>query len=675
MSVPFDRWAAAIAAAADEDSRRTLLGEILTWRKTQLFDVRAQRDAAWAASQLLMALGEKDLAIREAHGLVSLAQSPPEASPEELKVARRWLDQLRGVTSAPERARPARPERPHGERPARAERPERGDRPMERRDDPYEAARTAARANRWDDALAALADRRGPRFDLLRTWIVLARALQNPDLDRRGRDLFGLEEELRGQLLSERPERPERPERERPAQDHPAIAAFGKKLGGDIPEDRDALVEKAESLAKDVRSTDEIAAAALRHHVAAHGEREPAPWWITLVTRALSAGDGRAVKKAIAELGEAWAVTAYAEPAFQAVLDVVKAGASAGLQVAQVRRGIASRGEPKDRRIWTVRLRGPEGEAAIAVAASADEPYRAETADRLAVRLAELGIGTLYAPGPGNEGLLAAARSRGIATPDKVAASAWTMGAVPEGESAPRPPKSDPFAAVREALAADTLDADTLAPLISALPRVHRVFPLARDAFEGKPDAAARMATVLIAADKAAPPGVRLAEGTSIALEAATQGGLESPLGRLLVEAPTSGRYGGPGVQELLAVAGAARHLGFRIGRVLRGATLREKKAFPVVDALGESLDGLWRLLVQRDGENGPFRGEIWFVSDLSPEVRTAAPLLLQEEHPRAIVLAGPQLSADWASLGGPDAIAWGPDAEGALSAATDAWR
>jgi hypothetical protein len=687
MSVPFDRWSASIHNAADEVARRTLLGEILQWRKTQLFDVRAQRDAAWAISNLLVALGEKELAIREAQGLLSLTQSPPEATRDEATAARRWLDQLRGTVTperAPRQERAPRPERgerqprqDRPERPARAERPERPERRDSPREaDPYELARSAAQGGRWDAALSALTDRRGARFELLKTWIVLARALQNPDLDRRGRDLFALEEELRASLLSERGERT--PNRE-PARGvdaaHPAIVALAKRLG-DLPADRDALVALAEAAATSPKSADDIAAAALRHHVAVHGEREPAPWWFTLVTRAMSQGDGRQVKQAIADLGDAWAVSAYAEPAFESVLSVARNAATAGLTLGQVRRGIASRGEPKDRRIWTVRLNGPH-ELGVAVAGAQVEPYRPETAERLGARLAELGIAAIYAPGSGNEGLLATARAHGVATPDRIEAIAWS--AAPAGDRpaprAPRAPRADAFEGVRAALSTDPLTVEALVGPIAALPRAHRVFPIAREVFADRDDLDARMAIVLQAAHLAAPPGVRLAEGTSIALEAAAMHGLDSPLGRLLVDADTAARYGGAGVTELLGVAAATRNVGLRIGRVLRGATLREKKASPVVDALGDSLDALWRLLVQRDGANGPFRAEIWFVSELTPEVKTAAPILLAEAHPRAVVLATPALAEGWASLGLAPAISWGEGAEAALASATDGWR
>ena len=87
MTTPFDRWTPRIADARDEDTRQALLAEVGAWRALNLTDMRAQRDAAFAMARIHMLMDDRASALREAQALVSLCQTPPEASGEELEAA------------------------------------------------------------------------------------------------------------------------------------------------------------------------------------------------------------------------------------------------------------------------------------------------------------------------------------------------------------------------------------------------------------------------------------------------------------------------------------------------------------------------------------------------------------------------------------------------------------
>ena len=76
-----------------------------------------------------------------------------------------------------------------------------------------------------------------------------------------------------------------------------------------------------------------------------------------------------------------------------------------------------------------------------------------------------------------------------------------------------------------------------------------------------------------------------------------------------------------------------------------------------MLDAVGEHLSGLWRLLVSQ----GDRKGEVWFVGGLPIEGRAGLPQLLLEERPRAVVLpvADSELLGWYGTLRAPEAIGW----------------
>ena len=138
MSAPFDRWSARIAAAEDGPARQALLAEIAGWRTQHLLDVVAQRDAAYALARLHMLLGDRDRAVQEAHGLVSLCRTPPEARQAEVRAATQFLQTLGGsAVRAPKPRREDRGRDDRRERPKREkrERPERKARERDREPD------------------------------------------------------------------------------------------------------------------------------------------------------------------------------------------------------------------------------------------------------------------------------------------------------------------------------------------------------------------------------------------------------------------------------------------------------------------------------------------------------------------------------------------------------------
>jgi hypothetical protein len=110
---------------------------------------------------------------------------------------------------------------------------------------------------------------------------------------------------------------------------------------------------------------------------------------------------------------------------------------------------------------------------------------------------------------------------------------------------------------------------------------------------------------------------------------------------------------------------------GWSFFRVLRGTTRREKEKQPVLETLGDALDGLWRLLVRK----GEVRGEVWYLGSLSPEGRAGVPQLLLDEHQRAVVIpVEPDLLSWYGELGGPEAIGWTGDEAEALRQAVASW-
>ena len=126
MSFGNDPWSDRIAKINDDGPRRALLAEIGLWRASRLTDIQAARQATYALSRLHWLLREREAAEREARQLISLCQTPPRASGEDLDAAKGWLKSL--GAKVPKVAPPPRRER---ERPSRERKPKkRGERPQ-----------------------------------------------------------------------------------------------------------------------------------------------------------------------------------------------------------------------------------------------------------------------------------------------------------------------------------------------------------------------------------------------------------------------------------------------------------------------------------------------------------------------------------------------------------------
>lgn len=675
MSVPFLRWRAALDAAVDDASRRSLLGEIGRWRAAHLIDVVGQREAAFALVNLYEALGDKEAALREARSLASLCRTPPYAERQETDIAEDLVARLSGK---PRRKAPSG-------------RDARGGGPR-RPQDPLEQAVELGYKGDIGGAFKALRGKGGPRANLIRTWLDLTAALDGPAEAREEalRALQGkLEKNLPGGRHREQAHKAKTPAA--PAEPKPLVTRVDKVVGRAVPDRREKRLRLlARALELEPEKADALAAALLLDHLDAAGPGAGAPWLVRFVGRADTV-DGAETKAAIEALRAAGAVAvqAYDERPYAVIVGLWKRAAEAGLELRDLRRGVL-RTEPEDRRIWTTRLGSPGNEAMLAIAPVAAAAYAEGVAGTLAARIAELSEhALLLAPGDGNASLREAALAAGVilvdADADLLAAVTERQGPVapPRGRKAstpsPAPARADTPAepthrerveAVRVALFADEAPtAESLEALVAPVRKVRDVLDLA-DALASD-DAEQRLVALLTAVHRTAPPEVRLLQGTTLALRAAGANGGSGAAADLLTTGEVAERLGGSGMNVLLPTAAAAQQAGWTLLRVLRGATRRERRAQPALDVLGAHLDGLWRLVVQQ----GEARGEIWVAEELSPEGRAAVPQLTLEERARVAVLpAGSPLLDAWEGLGGPTAIAWDETGADALGAALGAW-
>jgi hypothetical protein len=680
MGHPFEMWADRIAAA-DEESRRAMITEARVYRARNLSDVSAQRRATYTLSQLHHLQGERDQAAHEAKQLLSLCQTLPAASREETEATRTWLRALgehapkvvapprerswREEDGPRRRDRPARtdarPARADGARPARAD----GARRADDRPTPADPGRVRAFAaeGRFADALAAVGDGRGASTELLRAALRLEQALASSDPMPA---LRALRADLSRRVgLGGRAE-------------GAASDPLSALLGAPAPSRRAERIDAIEAFADANPSrVDELAAAALRHHLATAGPA-PAPWLAGTVARALSSGAADHTEAALAELRAAGshAVSCYDEWPFTRLLRVLGRARADGVPVTAVRRGVLARHEPDERKLWTMRVRPASGERMLAVAPHAAQPYEGDLARDLAERLHALSPSTLLvATGSGNEALRTYARERGLAVRDRDGDDAELLGellALPAAPSAPAPrapaPRAPAPAPEGDASAA-AAPVDRLADLVTQTP-LDRPRIQAAIASMRRADRALRIVQKLALSDEALATVLELVaatigndrpipEGTTLALRGAVAG----PRTREQLRDP---RYGGPGVDALVDVARVLTEAGWDVHRVLRGPTRREIERNPALDSLSGGLAGLWRLLVR----HGDRKGEVWYVADLPVEGRAALPLLLLEEFQRAILVAGDAVDP-WQSLG-VSPIAWGADAAPALLASVD---
>ena len=664
MTGTFDKWSGRIAAASDEESRRAILAEIGAWRAAKLADVAASRHATFAMSRLYAMLGEHDQAVREAHSLMSLCQTPPVATRDETESARAYLTSL--GEKAPRIILPKKT-RQKGERRAQGKK--------DRAGVPFGSALAAAAEGKWSDGLRAMRGKSGPRADLVRTWLHLNRALARDDVDARLSDLRDLERRLRDKLEV----RPTEPPPEAPASTGaaPADDPLSPLLGMRAPRRRDALVRALEKhAAKKPGEIDALAAAALHHHVSLQGAERAAPWLIGTVAQALATTDGVATATAIDALrtAGALAVAAYDESPFVALLGVLREGLEAGYSYRGMRRGV-SRDEPTDRKLWTLRLAKGRKEALVVRAAEHEEALPEAALQPLVDRMIALCPRVaLCAPGDGNAGLREAAAGSGITVVPSDADAIAALGelraaegrpAAPEPERGPRPQELLEALLTRE----EPATVDELVEVLRGFRRRFRAFQVAERLFGQLPSD--RIAALLDAVHIEADTDRRIPSGTTLAVRAAARSGSDSRVHTLLVQGPTATRYGGPGIEAVVGITAALQNKGWVLHRLLQGATRREREAMPVVGTLSEHLGGLWRLLVGK----GEVRGEVWYVHGLAAEGRAAVPqLLLREAHRSGVLPIDAELVSWFASLGGPAAIGWTGEEGDEVLAAVRTW-
>ncbi len=674
MSDALEMWSDRMGRAQSVEDQRALLADLAVWRARHLSDVVATRRATYTIARLHQKLGNHGQAVAEARSLASLFRTPPKPTDEATASARALLTSLgedvpemsqTGARRGRGRDRGERGER--GERRGRTDRPERSersDRPARDREprgggkpNSTQEAKTAAQNGDFAGVLRALEGARGPSAAVLRTYAELSIALAGGDVDRavleRLRDDLAQAAGLR-QATREAP----------PSGDDP----LSKLVGQPVPTRRPARIRVLEQFAEaHPDRIDELAETALRHHVATSGKDVPAPWLVGFVGRALAATDGERTRQALSDLREqsAIAVKAYNEWPFERLLPLLKHLLAEGYTVGSLRRGVLARDEPDDRKLWTLRFTDGDGiERMVAVGPHSTEPYPSGLAETLASRMVSLSPHTLFlGTGFGNEALREAVRAQGLGALEQDGDDA-TIVAAAKAVSGPVNAESSGLTPPSQLVAA--LQSDPFQPgaVVEAVQRFRRPDRALRSVIKLELDDE-RTAALLGAIHEAVPADQVIPEGTTLAVRTAANG----PKTQALVESgPAAARFGGPGISGVIEVARAALSDGWSLHRVLQGPTRRESRNHPAVQTLSDSLNGLWRLLVRR----GDQRGELWFVADLPAEGRAAIPLLLLEEHERAVVLANDEeLVGWWGGLSGaPAGIAWTPEATAALQTA-----
>jgi hypothetical protein len=348
-----------------------------------------------------------------------------------------------------------------------------------------------------------------------------------------------------------------------------------------------------------------------------------------------------------------------------------------------LRRGVLSRGEPDDRKVWTLRLREDGVERMLAVSPHASTGLPEGQASEIAHRLVSLCPRTaLLATGSGNDALRRESAVLGMVVLEHdadddalLAALRSTVARAAPAEARDERPEPPP-GRLGDLLGSDPIDEEALASLVASYRRPDR---LLRTAQRLDPDDV-RTAALLRAIDRTLEAGRPLPEATTLAMRAAAAGGDAT---RALLVGPGSSaeRFGGPGIETVVDVARALAADGWLVHRVLRGATRREQDVHSALEPLAPHLAGLWRLLVRR----GDVRGEVWVVAQLPPEAQAAIPILLLEPWQRVVVVPaadgpmtglpfGEGLVAAYGATGGPAAIAWSGAEGDALRAAVAAF-
>jgi hypothetical protein len=341
----------------------------------------------------------------------------------------------------------------------------------------------------------------------------------------------------------------------------------------------------------------------------------------------------------------AFAVSLYGESAFDELVDLRRASDAAGYNVVSLRRGVLSRGEPADRRVWTFRAEKDGVELLYARAPESDVPWEKDLAVRIANRLPELcSRVALYAPGSGNDALRAAAEKIGIHLVTDTSTDALVASFATLAVSTAPPSPAD---ALRTLLATGVPDDAALDEAVGAFGRAYQAFRASRPVLDERTDSEAHAARLafLKSVDRVAPEHVRIPEGTSWAVRLSAAGvdtGLLSD----------TSRFGGPGIDTVVGIATGLAAASLKVERVQVGASKRERREDAVLAPLDAPYGGLWRLMVGAV--------EVAVLTDLTPEGRVAATRLLTGDTPRVVVVSlDGDLLSWWRSTGGADPIGW----------------
>ena len=254
MSFGVDPWSDRIAAATEDGPRRALLAEVSLWRASRLTDIVAARQSTYAISRLHWLLRDKAAAEREARQLLSLCQTPPRASGEDMQAAKGWLESLGAKAPRVVEARPRR-ERDSRDR----KKPKKKERGPKREAQPSKLTRAvdAGDAGDWSEGLGLARGKKGARADLVRFWLHLGKALADEDAERSRRDLHRLAARVRGQLggLDEEgdagapePKKKERKERPPKAEAKPERRSEERKPEERKPSPRALAKQRSEDL-------------------------------------------------------------------------------------------------------------------------------------------------------------------------------------------------------------------------------------------------------------------------------------------------------------------------------------------------------------------------------------------------------------------------------------------
>ncbi|MGC6513204.1 MAG: hypothetical protein ACON4N_01820 [Myxococcota bacterium] len=648
MTAPFGTWADRLATAGDEASRRAMLAEIGAWRAGRLTDMNAQRHASWALSSLYAQLGDHAQAANEGQQLLALCQMPPKVSKAEMRFAH---DHVRRLARNNKKAEAAASGRGH-----------------ERRD--WSEAAQLVRTGQFAEARKAAPSRKGPRAAIFRVLCDLGEALYS---EEREAALAGLFEQLISRYENDGSNEASGPQA---AEIPGALAAI---LEAPVPSRRDDLMDLLERfLEENPARVDEVAAAALEHHVAVQGTKANAPWLFTIVGRALCSSEGAATRAAVARLSErgAYAVSAYGESGFERGVTVLRSAVALGYDIKSFRRGVLRKGEPPERRLWTFRVTRDFTERLLVVAPFGVTPYAGKTAKRLAARCVDL-ADRVVVWSEGQEAFTAAASAAGATTVEvdtieqvlealeQVEPHGRKRKAPAEGAASSEPAASSDAPSGPDVLAqlgelfvreeAPTLE-DYEAPM-SGLRRAFKAFDAIRDVVEAGElaDLDTRLTTFLRALHLSAPAGIMLAEGTTLALRFAARGD-ENAMRTAFEEEGFQTRFGGLGWQGAVSITAAMTGAGWRLDRVYRGTSRRERRARPALDTFGDALGGFWRLVYRGEGDRSC---TLWWLTDLTPEGTAAVPLVLLDIQPDVVLKAadaavelGEVTSMDWPDAG-----------------------